>query len=112
MKFKFFMAILALVAAYAPELAFANGQGATNPANHSGSGAGSSLRSDIEAVFTGDIGFLVGLGISVFGLYMWLIKQASWGLVMLIAGGLITVFPSLFSSIESGSQSAFSETIK
>ena len=98
--FKFLVLALALVAL--PDLAEAADTTTT---------AGSSLKTDIVNVFKGDIGFLVGLGVSVFGLYMWLIKQASWGLVMLIAGGLITVFPNLFKGIQEGAQGAFTGTV-
>lgn len=105
MKLKLFMAVLALAVVALPDLALAQSTGGT------GTGAGSSLKADIVDVFKGDIGFLVGLGVSVFGLYMWLIKQASWGLVMLIAGGLITVFPNLFKGIQEGAQGAFGDTV-
>lgn len=107
MKLKLLLAILAVAAIAAPDLAFAQTPPTSDTA---GSGAGSSLKQDIVGIFQGDLGFLVGLAISVFGLYTWLIKQASWGIILLIAGGLVTVFPDLFDNIAAGSKSAFSES--
>ncbi len=107
---KILFAVLALASVYMPELAFAQ-ESTSESTGSEGSGAGASLKQDIVAVFQGDLGFLVGLAISVFGLYTWLIKQASWGIVLLIAGGLVTVFPDLFDNIASGSKTAFGSSI-
>lgn len=97
MKLKLVLAILAVAAVATPEMAFA-------------AEAGEDLKKDILGLITGDIGFLVGLGISLFGLYMWLIQQASWGIILLVAGGLVTVFPNIFAGIQDGASTAFEES--
>jgi type IV secretory pathway VirB2 component (pilin) len=64
--------------------------------------AGGSLLTDINNMLGGSVGTIAGLGIAVLGLYMWLVQQASWGIVMIIGGVLITIFPQVFTGLKSG----------
>lgn len=64
--------------------------------------AGATLLGDLNTALGGSLGTIAGLIIAVLGLYMWLVQQASWGIVMIIGGVLITVFPQLFDSIKGG----------
>ena len=90
--------LLAVVALVLPDMAFAS----TN--------AGSGLFSDIQSAITGNLGTVIGLGISLFGLWMWLMQQNSWGLAVLIFGAAITAFPGLYSGMATGFRNAFSES--
>ena len=68
-KFLTFMsfALLAVVLTMAPEAAMA--QDAT--------AAGGDLLASVLGMVSGSLGTLIGLGIALFGLYMWLIQQSS-----------------------------------
>lgn len=70
--------------------------------------AGSSLLTDVTNLLTGSLGTVVGLGISLFGLWVWLAQQSSWGILILIAGAAITAFPGLYKGMTEGFQAAFS----
>lgn len=100
-SFIFFALSLALVAVFAmlPDVAMA-----------SSGGVGDTLLTDITDLFTGNLGTIIGLGISLFGLWMWLVQQSSWGLIILIAGAALTAFPGIYGSISKGFQNAFDET--
>lgn len=82
------------VFALAPDVAHANG-------------AGQSLLADITGLLTGSMGTVVGLGISLFGLWVWLAQQSSWGLLIVIAGAAITAFPGLYKGMTDGFKAAF-----
>lgn len=70
-------------------------------------GAGSAMSKDVADLITGNLGAVIGLGVSLFGLWLWLMQQNSWGLAILIFGAAITAFPGLFNSVQSGFISAF-----
>jgi len=72
--------------------------------------AGSSLLTDVTNLLTGSLGTVVGLGISLFGLWVWLAQQSSWGILILIAGAAITAFPGLYKGMTDGFKSAFSSS--
>ena len=98
--------IFALVAAFAvvltmvPEVAMAEGAG----------DAGNSIGKDIYGLITGSMGTLIGLGIALLGLYSWIVKQETWGIMMIIGGVAVTAFPGVFDSMREGFSSALSET--
>ena len=96
-KFFAVFAIFAAVLTLMPDLAFADVQGT----------AGSTLKNDLIGMLKGQLGTLVGLGISLLGLYMWIVKQETWGIMVVLGGALITAFPSAFDSISSGVAGAF-----
>lgn len=70
--------------------------------------AGQGLLSDITNMLQGSIGTVVGLGVSLFGLWVWLAQQSSWGLLIVIAGAAITAFPGLYKGMTDGFKAAFS----
>ena len=74
------------------------------------SNVGSTFLDDVTGIISGNLGTLLGLGISLFGLWMWLVQQSSWGLIILIAGAALTAFPGIYGSISSGFQDAFQAT--
>ena len=93
-KFLTFMsfAVLAVVLTMAPEAAMA--QDAT--------AAGGDLLASVLGMVSGSLGTLIGLGIALFGLYMWLIQQSSWGIMVMIGGVAVTAFPGIFEWVRSG----------
>ena len=73
--------------------------------------AGGSLLTDVQNVLTGSLGTVVGLGVSLFGLWVWLAQQSAWGILTLIAGAAITAFPGLYKGLADGFKNAFSSSI-
>jgi len=71
---------------------------------------GSGLLSDVQQLISGRLGTVIGLGISLFGLWMWLAQQSSWGLLIVVAGAALTAFPGLYGSLAGSFRSAFSST--
>lgn len=88
-----------------PDLAHATSSGPT-PNNT----VGSKLFDDVQGLIAGNIGVIAGLLISLFGLWMWLVQQSSWGLIIVIAGAALTAFPGIYGSLSSGLKSAFKDT--
>jgi hypothetical protein len=72
-----------------------------------GGGAGGSLLTDVQNILVGQLGTVIGLGISLFGLWVWLAQQSSWGLLIVIAGAAITAFPGLYKGLTQGFKAAF-----
>lgn len=72
--------------------------------------AGGGLLADVQALLQGSLGTVVGLGISLFGLWVWLAQQSSWGILILIAGAAITAFPGLYAGLTESFKSAFSSS--
>jgi len=64
-----------------------------------GDNVGADLLETIIQQMSGNLGTAFGLGIAVFGLYMWIVQQATWGIVMIIGGVAFTAFPGLFGGI-------------
>lgn len=89
----FFMAAaVALLAASAIDPSFAQ--------NSAGSAGANALQSLQDAV-VGNIGFFIGLGVTLLGLWTWIIKQETGaGIVMIIGGVLITMTPSIFNGAQ------------
>ncbi|MBI1364305.1 MAG: hypothetical protein GC134_10000 [Proteobacteria bacterium] len=69
--------------------------------------AGQGVLTSIEGLLTGSVGTVVGLGISLFGLWIWLAQQSSWGLLVVIGGAAITAFPGLYGSLAGSFKNAF-----
>lgn len=72
-----------------------------NPALAQGTGdvgdAGSAASQTLVSVITGNIGLLIGLGITVMGLWTWIIGQkTAAGLTMVVGGVLLTMAPGIF----------------
>lgn len=95
--FSFVFGLMAVLMLTAPE-ALAQ----TNP--------GSDLINDVMSMLTGNIGTLVGLGIALFGFYMWIVQQASWGIMVMIGGVALTAFPSIFEGMQGGFALGFADT--
>tara|TARA_Y100000780_G_scaffold211112_2_gene210089 strand:+ start:280484 stop:280849 length:366 start_codon:yes stop_codon:yes gene_type:complete len=94
------VALVAAVAMIAPDAAFAQ---------TSGGSVGQGLFTDIQGLIQGNLGVLAGLLISLFGLWMWLVQQSSWGLIIVIAGAALTAFPGIYAGISQGIDNAFSD---
>jgi len=90
-------AVLGLALAMMPELAIAQD-------------AGESALDDLLAGMTGSIGTFVGLLIALFGLYVWLVQQNTWGIMIIIAGVAVTAFPGIFDGMRDGLNAALSNT--
>lgn len=73
-------------------------------------GVGQAETEILAGVLSGNLGLLVGLIAGVFGMYIWLVEQRSWGLVMIILGATFTAFPSLFEAMYNGVNPIISTT--
>jgi len=60
------------------------------------------LLTDTIGLITGPFGATIGLVISLFGAYQWLVNQSNWGLVILGGGALLTVFPGIYVNVLEG----------
>lgn len=89
-----FVAFAALILTMLPDVAAAAGTGTQ--------AAGGELLVTVSNLVKGSLGTLIGLGIALFGLYMWLIQQASWGIMVMIGGVALTAFPGIFDWMSKG----------
>ena len=71
---------------------------------------GNTLYQNVQDLIRGNLGVVIGLVLSLFGLWMWLVQQATWGLLIVIGGAALTAFPGIYGSISSGITNAFSGT--
>lgn len=70
-----------------------------NPAFAQGEEVGADFFTTLQGMITGNVGFFIGLGITVLGIWTWVIRQQTGaGVVMIIGGVLITLAPGLFNS--------------
>ena len=92
------MGLVAVATVLMPEAAHADG-----------ASVGSSLFSDVQGLVQGNIGIVVGLLLSLFGLWMWLVQQATWGLLIVVAGAALTAFPGIYAALNSGVKNAFTD---
>lgn len=100
MKKFFVFALFGALLAMMPEMALAN---------TTEGGVGGDLFADIQRMMSGNLGTIVGLVLALFGLYTWLVQQASWGLMMIIGGVALTAFPGIFDSLQTGFDNAFKD---
>ena len=56
----------------------------------------------LAGILSGNLGLVIGLVAAIFGLYIWLIEQRSWGIIMIILGATFTAFPAMFEAIYNG----------
>lgn len=98
------VAIVALAVSVLPDVAFAGTGGAGDTT------VGSELFGDIQTLIQGNLGVIAGLLISLFGLWMWLVQQSSWGLLIVIAGAALTAFPGIYGSLSEGFSAAFRDS--
>lgn len=73
--------------------------------------AGAGLQTDVSAMLEGHIGTALGLGVSLFGMWLWLAQQSAWGLGVVISGAAVTAFPSLYAGLADGFRAAFSNAV-
>ena len=88
----FVFALLGVAFTLIPEAAVAQGIG---------EGGKSSVQAVSDAIES-NYGLLIGLGVAALGMWMWLIDQNTWGVVMMIGGVAITAFPGLFGGLYEG----------
>ncbi len=100
----FVLGLLAVTFALLPDIAMAQVGGGGTTSN-----VGNNLFNDVQSLIRGNIGVLVGLLISLFGLWMWLVQQSSFGLVIVIAGAAVTAFPGIYAGISQGINNAFTD---
>lgn len=87
-NFTFGLAAVALMALMAAQPALAQNAGS----------AGATALSTLTDAVTGNLGLLLGLGITILGLWTWIIGQKTGaGIVMIIGGVLLTLAPGLFN---------------
>lgn len=94
-----FLGLVAVLAVMAAEPALA--QDATN--------AGESITTELVDLVQGNIGTAIGLAIALFGLWTWIVKQTTWGIVMIIGGVILTAFPGIFDNLREGVASTFQD---
>lgn len=100
------LAVVALIgAALMPDIAMAD------CAVESDGDQARGLLNDVIGLISGPFGATIGLVISLFGAYQWLVNQSNWGLVILAGGALLTVFPGVYANLLSGICNALPDTI-
>jgi hypothetical protein len=62
-----------------------------------------------QGLIRGNWGTIIGLVIALFGLYVWLIRQETWGVVVIIGGVLVTFFPGVFDTLDEGLRAVVNE---
>ena len=97
MKIYSIMGLVAVAGAMLPEAAFAQG----------GVDVGSDLFDDVQDLIRGNLGVVIGLVLSLFGLWMWLVQQATWGLVIVVGGAALTAFPGIYGAVSDNISTAF-----
>lgn len=89
------MLVMTMVASHSFAVGSVGGSG-------NGGTIGESYFSTLQGAITGNFGFFLGLGITVLGIWTWVIKQQTGaGVTMIIGGVLITLSPNLFSNVQS-----------
>lgn len=60
--------------------------------------AGDNFKQTLEKLSTGNLGLFIGLGVTILGLWTWIVGQKTGpGLIMVIGGVLLTVAPGVFN---------------
>lgn len=105
------VALLALCVAILPDIAHAQGAGGGGCSVKVNGSRAQGLLNDVKGLISGPFGATIGLVISLFGAYQWLVNQSNWGLVILAGGALLTVFPGVYANILNGICNALPDTI-
>ena len=63
---------------------------------------GGNFAETLMKTLRGNGGIFIGVAIALLGLYTWLMKQNTWGVVMIIGGVAFTAFPGLFDGVAEG----------
>ena len=98
------MGLVAVTATMLPDLAFAQ---AGSSVSGGGTSVGENLFNDVQELIRGNLGIVAGLGLSLFGLWMWLVQQATWGLLIVIGGAALTAFPGIYGAINTNIKNSF-----
>ena len=56
-------------------------------------------------IIEGNVGLLLGLAIAMWGFWVWIVKQNTWGFFMMVLGTAITAFPGMFEGLRVGAAS-------
>jgi type IV secretory pathway VirB2 component (pilin) len=72
---------------------------------------GQNVLEDFMASLQGGYGTAAGLGVALFGLYMWIIKQATWGIMVIVGGVILTSSPSFYEAISGGLGDVLSNSV-
>lgn len=99
-NFLFSLAAIALLTVVIASPAFA-ANSFSSAAGNAGSGGdiGADFFTTLQGMITGNVGFFIGLAVTVLGIWTWVIKQQTGaGVIMIIGGVLITLAPGLFNS--------------
>ena len=94
-----FALVAGLLALIAPE-ALAQSGGTLTDATQN---VGQSALGGVSSLLSGNIALVIGLCLGVFGLWTWLVKQETWGIILILGGVVLTAFPGIFDSITTGS---------
>lgn len=90
--------LFSLAAVAVMGLCIANPAFAQATSGGTASQSGGVALSTLTGVVTGNIGLMLGLGITVLGLWTWIIGQKTGaGIVMILGGVLLTLAPGLFN---------------
>ncbi|MDD9919725.1 MAG: hypothetical protein OXR68_03770 [Alphaproteobacteria bacterium] len=63
---------------------------------------GKGLLEMMDGLLSGNLALFAGIIIALFGAWGWLIKQETWGIIMIAAGVAVTAFPGIFQGIAKG----------
>ncbi|MFZ2619721.1 MAG: hypothetical protein WAX89_02515 [Alphaproteobacteria bacterium] len=72
--------------------------------------AGTELSKTIVSQLQGGWGIAIGLVMAAYGLYTWLIKQETWGVLVIFGGIFLTILPT-FMAKSSGAVKATVEAV-
>lgn len=78
---------------------------------HAATNAGAEVRAAVEDLLTGSTGTAIGLSLSLSGLWVWLVRQSSWGLALVVGGAAVTAFPGIYNGLAEGFKTAFAAAI-
>lgn len=51
------------------------------------------------SIFHSQYGWLIGMGLGLYGLYLWLMSRALWGAILIVLGVAFTQMPELYSGM-------------
>ena len=95
----FGLAAVAFLTVMAIDPTFAQNGGSVGGSGTAGA-AGNTALNTLEATVTGNLGLVLGLGITILGLWTWIVGQKTGaGITMIIGGVLLTLAPGLFNGV-------------